>query len=112
MVRYGIDLPKIDMLEGVPMMLHGVLAKAATTVATGVVGVAAYDALRRAVKKLPAHEASVTAATWALRGARRAEEGAETARLKIADVMAEARERIGEEVPPPAVGEPEHSHDL
>jgi len=31
--------------------------------------------------------------------------------LRIADVMAEARERIGEEVPPPAVVDTEHAHD-
>jgi putative Ca2+/H+ antiporter (TMEM165/GDT1 family) len=93
------------------MVLHGVLAKAATTVVTGAVGVAAYDALRKAVAKMPIREASVTTAEWALRGARKAEETAETARLNIADVMAEARERIGEEVPPPAVAEPEHTHE-
>ena len=93
------------------MVLHGLLAKAATTVATGVVGVAAYEAIRKAVAKAPIHEASVTTATWALRGARKAEESAETARLKIADVMAEARERIGEEVSPPAVADAEHDHD-
>lgn len=93
------------------MVLHGALAKAATTVVTGAVGVAAYDVLRKAVAKAPVREASVTAATWALRGTRKAEEGAEVARLKIADVMAEARERIGEEVPPPAVAETEHAHD-
>ncbi len=93
------------------MALHGVLAKALNTVATGAVGVAAYDALRRAVAKMPIRDASVTAAEWALRGTRKAEEKAETARLSIADVMAEARERIGEEVPPPAVAEPEHDHE-
>ncbi|AGB22407.1 Protein of unknown function (DUF1490) [Mycobacterium sp. JS623] len=93
------------------MVLHGVLAKAATTVVTGAVGVAAYDALRKALGKLPIREASVTAAEWTLRGARKAEETAETARLNIADVMAEARERIGEQVPPPAVTEPEHTHE-
>lgn len=93
------------------MALHGLLAKAATTVVTGTVGVAAYEALRKAVAKAPIREASVTAASWALRGARKAEESAEVARLKVADVMAEARERIGEEVPPPAVAEPEHAHD-
>lgn len=93
------------------MVFHGVLAKAATTVVTGAVGVAAYDVLRKAVAKAPVREASVTAATWALRGTRKAEESAEVARLKIADVMAEARERIGEEVPPPAVAETEHAHD-
>lgn len=93
------------------MVLHGVLAKAATTVVTGAVGVAAYDVLRKAVAKAPVREASVTAATWALRGTRKAEESAEVARLKLADVMAEARERIGEEVPPPAVAEAEHAHE-
>jgi lysozyme family protein len=93
------------------MILHGLLGKAATTVATGVVGVAAYEAIRKAVAKARIHEASVTAAAWALRGARRAEESAEAARLRIADVMAEARERIGEEVPPPAVVDTEHAHD-
>jgi hypothetical protein len=93
------------------MVLHGILAKAATTVATGAVGVAAYEVLRKAVAKLPIHEAGVTAAEWSLRGARKAEETAEVARLKVADVMAEARERIGEEVPPPAVAEAEHLHE-
>jgi hypothetical protein len=42
---------------------------------------------------------------------RKAEEGAESARLKVADVVAEARERIGEEVPPPAVADTAHDHD-
>ncbi|HEX2283835.1 MAG TPA: DUF1490 family protein [Mycobacterium sp.] len=93
------------------MAFHGLLAKAVTTVATGAVGVAAYEALRKAVAKLPIREASVTAAEWGLRGTRKAEEGAEAARLKVADVMAEARERIGEEVPPPAVAEAEHNHE-
>jgi len=92
------------------MVLTGLLSRAATTVATGLVGVAAYEATRKAVAKAHIHDASVTAATWALRGARKAEESAETARLKIADVMAEARERIGEEVSPPAVADTDHDH--
>ena len=93
------------------MVWHGLLAKAATTVVTGAVGVAAYDGLRKAVAKAPSREAAVTTTAWALRGARKAEESAESARLKVADVMAEARERIGEEVPPPAVADAGHSHD-
>jgi len=92
------------------MVVHGLLAKAASTVVTGVVGVAAYELVRKAVAKAPVREASVTAATWGLRGARKAEEGAESARLQAADVMAEARERIGEEVPPPAVADAGHDH--
>lgn len=92
-------------------MWHGLLAKAATTVVTGAIGVAAYEGLRKAVAKAPVREAAVNTTAWALRGARKAEEGAEAARLKAADVMAEARERVGEEVPPPAVADGGHSHD-
>ncbi|MBB2992070.1 hypothetical protein FHR72_003566 [Mycolicibacterium iranicum] len=93
------------------MVLHVFLAKAASTVVTGAVGVAAYQGVRKAVAKAPLREASVTATAWALRGVRKAEEGAESARLKVADVVAEARERIGEESPPPAVTDTAHPHD-
>ncbi|MDV3128770.1 DUF1490 family protein [Mycobacterium sp. 21AC1] len=93
------------------MVLHGLLAKAATTVVTGAVGVAAYEGLRKAIAKAPVREAAVTTTAWALRGTRKAEEGAESARLKAADVMAEARERIGEEAQPPAVSDAGHTHD-
>jgi hypothetical protein len=93
------------------MAVHGLFAKAAASVVTGLVGVTAYEALRKAVAKAPLHETAVTAAEWGLRGTRRAEEAAESARLKFADVMAEARERIGEEVPAPAITDVEqHEH--
>lgn len=92
------------------MLLHGLAAKAASTVLTGVVGVAAYDLARKAVAKAPLREASVAATVWGLRGTRKAEEGAERARLTIADVIAEARERVGEEVPPPAVVDVDNGH--
>jgi hypothetical protein len=52
----------------------------------------------------------VSAAELGLRGTRRAEETAESARLKLADVMAEARERIGEEAPTPSLGDA-HDHE-
>jgi hypothetical protein len=81
------------------MALHGFLVKAAPTVVTGVVGVAAYEALAKA----PWRKATVIATAWGLRVAREAErkagQSAEHARLTVADVMAEARERAGEEVP-------------
>lgn len=92
------------------MAVQVLLAKAATTVVTGLVGVTAYEVLRKAVKKAPLHETAVKGAELGLRGTRRAEEAAESARLKIGDVMAEARERIGEEAPTPAVGDV-HDHD-
>ncbi|MEW5812578.1 MAG: DUF1490 family protein [Actinomycetota bacterium] len=93
------------------MALQALLVKAASTVVTGAVGVAAYQGVRKAIAKAPLREVSVSATALALRGARKAEEGAESARLKVADVVAEARERIGEEVPPPAVSDTGHDHD-
>ncbi len=44
----------------------------------------------------------MTVMEWGLRGTRRAEAAAESARLTVADVVAEARGRIGEEAPLPA----------
>ncbi|RFD25891.1 hypothetical protein MUBE_06560 [Mycobacterium uberis] len=92
-------------------MVQGLLTKAATTVITGLAGVTAYEVLRKAVAKMPLHQTAVSAAELGLRGSRKAEEAAESARLKLADVMAEARERIGEEAATPAVsGIHQHDH--
>lgn len=92
------------------MVFSGFLAKAASTVVTGAVGVAAYELARKAIAKAPVHEAAVATTAVALKGVRKAEEGAEAARLKVSDVVAEAKERIGEEVAPPAVAV-EHDHE-
>ncbi len=91
-------------------MAYGLLAKAASTVVTGLAGVTTYELLRKAVAKAPLHETAVSAAELGLRGTRKAEEAAESARLKIADVMAEARERIGEEAPTPSIADT-HQHE-
>lgn len=93
------------------MVWHAAVAKAATTVVTGVVGVAAFEALRKASAKLPARKAAVHATALGLRGVRAAEANAERARLAIGDVVAEAREQIGEEAPAPVAGESGHDHD-
>ncbi|WP_374101720.1 DUF1490 family protein [Mycobacterium sp. SM1] len=91
--------------------MHRLFARTATLALSGVIGAAGYEALRKAAAKVPLHRAAVTAAEWGLRGTRRAEEAAESARLKLADVMAEARDRIGEEVPAPAGTDTErHEH--
>ncbi|HEX7321533.1 MAG TPA: DUF1490 family protein [Mycobacterium sp.] len=86
------------------MAWHGFLVKAAPTVVTGVVGVAAYEAVRTVVAKAPLRKATVTVTAWGIRAAReaqrKAERNAEQARLTVADVMAEVRERAGEEVEP------------
>lgn len=97
------------------MVWHGFLVKAAPVVVTGVVGAAAYEALRKAVAKAPLRKATVITTAWGLRvvreAERKAQESAEQARLTVADVMAEARERAGEEVPPLTVAGSGDDHD-
>lgn len=92
------------------MLPQAFLAKAAGTVFTGLVGVSAYEVVRKVAGKAPVRRTTVAAAELGLRGTRRAEVAAESARLKIADVMAEARERVGEEASPPAAVIA-HDHD-
>ncbi|KPN47093.1 DUF1490 family protein, partial [Mycobacterium intracellulare] len=86
------------------MALHGLMAKAVPTVVTGVVGVAAYEGLRKAVGKAPLRKATVVATAWGIRvgreAGRKAGAGAEQARLTVADVVAEAKERAGDQAPP------------
>ncbi|CKM21393.1 DUF1490 family protein [Mycobacterium tuberculosis] len=84
------------------MVTHELLVKAAGAVLTGLGGVSAYETLRKALGTAPIRRASVTVMEWGLRGTRRAEAAAESARLTVADVVAEARGRIGEEAPLPA----------
>ncbi len=86
------------------MALHGLMVRAAPTVVTGVVGVAAFEVLRKAVGKAPLRKATVIATAWGMRVGRAAERkagaSAEHARLTVADVMAEAKERAGEDAAP------------
>ncbi|BBZ77433.1 hypothetical protein MANY_27700 [Mycolicibacterium anyangense] len=91
-------------------MWQAAAAKAATTVVTGVVGVAAYEALKKATARLPLRQTAVTATAAGLRGVRAAEANAERVRLAIGDVVAEAREQIGEEAPAPVAGDAGHDH--
>ena len=93
-----------DLKGALEIVLHGLVGRAAPTVVTGVVGVAAYQALRKGAAKVPLRGATVTLTAWGMRFAREAERkaqhGAEQARLTAADVIAEAKERIGDDVTP------------
>lgn len=89
------------------MVWQGVLAKAVPTVVTGVVGMVAYEGLRKVAAKTPLRAATVSVTALGLRAAREAEEGAARARLAVADVVAEAAERVGSETSPPPVAHPE-----
>jgi hypothetical protein len=91
-------------------MLGAFVGKAAGMLATGVVGAAAYDGVKRFVRRDALHAAAVTVTSWGLRGARAAEAGAERARLTTADIVSEARERIGEQTSPPGAPAPNHEH--
>ncbi|ACC40986.1 conserved hypothetical protein [Mycobacterium marinum M] len=77
--------------------------KAVHTVVTGAVGVAAYEVFVR----VPWRKATVGATALGLRAGRttgrKTKEAAERAQLAVADVLAEAAERIGEQVPRPTV---------
>lgn len=93
-------------MKGAFAIVHGFLAKAAIA---GVVGAASYEGLRKAVSKVPLRKATVVAAAWGIRvvrdAERKAEHSAEHARLGLADVIAEAKERAGQDVPPLAVAD-------
>lgn len=86
--------------------------KAGGTLATGVAGVMAVEAIKKLGGPLLARRSLVTATAWGLRGVRAAETGAESARLYSADILAEAREQVGETAPPPGAGfGTDHGHE-
>lgn len=90
-------------------MFNAIAVKAAGMVASGVAGVVVVDGVKRLVRAGSAHEVAVWMTSWGLRGMRAAETSAEKVRLTTADVVSEARERIGEQSRPPAATV-EHKH--
>ncbi|AZI58972.1 DUF1490 family protein [Nakamurella antarctica] len=85
-------------------MFIGILARQAAHAAiTGVVGVAIVNAVKGSGGRNVVKKAAVGVAELGLRSARVAEAGAENVRLAAADVMAEAKQRVGGEVKAPGV---------
>ncbi|WP_117422505.1 DUF1490 family protein [Mycobacterium marinum] len=97
------------------MVWNRLLVKGAHAVGTGLVGAVAYEAVRKVVVKAPLRKATVAATASGLRVVREAErragQSAEQARLSVADVMAEAKERAGEDVAPLTVVDSGHDDD-
>ena len=93
------------------MKLNRPFARVTGTLVTGVVGVAAVNTGKRLLGAGVLRRGAVTATAWGLRGLRTAEVGAETARLNAADVLAEARERVGEQAAAPGQNDGEHAHE-
>lgn len=85
------------------------LGKLAGIAGSGVLGVLIVESVRNGKAASTARSGAVTATAWGLRAQRRAETKAENLRLGFGDIVAEARERIGEEARPPA--DPGHDHD-
>ncbi|MXG90925.1 DUF1490 family protein [Nocardioides flavescens] len=92
-------------------MIATLLTRVGSTVLTGFVGAVAYDGAKKAVGDGTARDGAVSALAWGLRGKRRLETGAEHVRLVTGDLVAEARERVGEQAPPPGTGDVGHDHD-
>lgn len=93
------------------MVVHALLGKAVSAVVSGVAGVTLVNAARGGRLGRVARTAAVGVATVGLRAVRAAEQGAETTRLVTADIVAEAREKVGEQVPAPgAATVHDHQH--
>lgn len=89
---------------------HLLVRKALGTVATGVIGVAVVDAARSTWSPQAGRRALVGATVWGIRGVRSVEGGAEHVRLWSGDVLAEAKEQLGEQATPPQASQP-HPHE-
>lgn len=94
-------------------MVLGVFAtRAAHLVATGLAGAVALEGVKKIARADVAREAAVGVTSWGLRGLRATEAGAEKTRLTAADILSEARARIGEQSPAPGAGmSGGHDHD-
>lgn len=92
-------------------MTGHLVARAAGLVIGGVAGAAVLDRIKRPATGAAVKRAAVSITALSLRGRRRLENGAEHLRLTAGDVVAEARERVGEPAPPPARPAQAHDHD-
>ncbi|HEY6491719.1 MAG TPA: DUF1490 family protein [Trebonia sp.] len=87
------------------------IRRAGAVLVTGVVGAVAVDGVQRLARTKSVRRGAVVVASWGLRGRKSMEAGAENAWLATGDILAEARERIGEQAPPPAGETGAHDHD-
>ena len=93
------------------MVTGHLAARAAGMVISGVAGAIVVDRLKQRSTGRGLNQAAVAVTALALRGKRRVEAGAENLRLGAGDVVAQAREKIGEQAPPPAQPAQPHEHD-
>lgn len=95
------------------MVFGAVLGKAAGLVVTGLAGAVALEGAKKIARRDVVRGAAVEVTSWGLRGARAAETGAEKVRLGAADIVSEARGKLGEQTPAPGAssnGGHDHEH--
>lgn len=93
------------------MVTGHLAARAAGLLISGVAGAAVVDRLKRPATGAVVKRAAVAVTALSLRGKRRLESGAENLRLTAGDVVAEAREKLGEQTPAPSQPAQHHDHD-
>ena len=98
-------------MSGVAGFVVRPLSKLAGMAASGVIGAVIVDGLRSGQARRAARSGAVTVTAWGLRAQHKAEVKAEELRLGFGDIVAEARERVGDEAKPPAdVSGHDHDH--
>ncbi|MBM9469326.1 DUF1490 family protein [Nakamurella leprariae] len=90
------------------MVIGHLAGRAAAALASGIVGAVVVDRVKAGAGRSALRRSAVAVTTWGLRGQRRLESGAESVRLTTGDIVAEARERIGEQAPPPGTAAGDH----
>ncbi|GAA2007898.1 DUF1490 family protein [Nakamurella flavida] len=93
------------------MPLGHLAGRAAAALASGIAGAIVVDRVKSGSGRRPLRGAAVAVTTWGIRARRSAETGAENVRLATGDIVAEARERVGEQAPPPTVGGTHGDHE-
>lgn len=98
-------------LSGVARFVGRPLSRLAGITASGVIGAVIVDGLSSGRARRAARGGAVIVAAWGLRAQHMAEVKAEELRLEFGDIVAEARERVGDEAKPPAdVSGHDHDH--
>lgn len=98
-------------MSGVARIAVRPLGKLVGIAASGVLGVTIVESFRSGKARRAAHGSAVTVASWGLKAQRKAEVKAEELRLGFGDILAEARERVGETARPPAAPAGHDGHD-
>jgi hypothetical protein len=91
-------------------LVGGLINHVAKMAVTGTVGVAVFRALEKVPLSGMARVAGVEATKFGIRGSRALEQGVEKTRLVAGDLLADAREQMGEQAAPPVASDSSAGH--